>query len=411
MLAGIVTMLYLTTPLWFSGFAIGPRMLVFTPRLFSEIFVNIYFVAVLLPIPIDPIWLFSIATISGFLTLLSSKFGSQVLLFITPVCSLLLVDAFVIGPFMIAIGLAILVSKGKFFNTLKAHLKHLKWYFQKNLNGEMYVSNRNNPKALGLPFSKTHSVWQNIKRASLTFLSQNSYTAVILKAPIVVLMLILAPADFFASTQLFSDDVLVVSLTAFVVYLLTSQKLLLFLGEAERYLSHVSVIILLSVTDVIVKADILWLAWLLIGYGIVYGVYEVLNFREILGRNDKEEQESDALIYKLSSRSEPETILLYPFHCIGGVWRVLLETPHQVLYPISLPEKTLTLYEENYAKRYPFCRLDNLEGLRRDFGVTSVVVANRHEPVWRVPKNWHTEFSGRYFTLLRYRTNGLDSSK
>ena len=86
---------------------------------------------------------FLFALVCSFLVIGGSKFGLQVLIFMTPVVCVIDRNYFpflVLGTSLLTI---LILSKFKFHNVIRSQVEHLIWYFKNNLNNNMPVSERN----------------------------------------------------------------------------------------------------------------------------------------------------------------------------------------------------------------------------------------------------------------------------
>ena len=402
--------LYLLTPMWFSSLAIGPRIAGFTPRLSSEIATNLFFVVTLLPIglptPAVQILAISLATF----VLSSSKFGVQALLFLTPLISVLAQRWQPMLALMLGFGFTLIVSQGRILRQLNAQLSHLAWYFRENLAGRMHVSNRNSFRAL-------------VKRAELSareyaarflyrVLSENSYTSVIVKLP---LLLVIIPACV-VSLQQGTNEALTAApiLAAVILYFLVNLRPLLFLGEAERYLNHVAFFITQFAAQHALEQGSEWTLWLLLAYGFVYWLLESFVLTKLKPARLSERQARDALVLQ-DLRQLPETtvVLCYPYHAGSGVYQIMSTTRHQTLFCFGTSADFSSRFDSKYAADYPYIKLEKLDEMADEYGIGYLVLDRRDLQTrgfgrWKPSKQWIARAAGGdTYDIYSRPVNGL----
>jgi hypothetical protein len=381
--------LYLLTPMWFSRISSGPRVESLTPRLSGEIITNIFFAVVCLPLGL-PLWVTAvIGGICAFYVLGSSKFGVQALLFLTPIISVFsfsIIPALclILGGILLAI-----VSKGAFLNSVSGQLRHLKWFFLGNLNDSISISGRN--KFDGKYKKRNKEGARNyIVRVLVMFIGTNSYTGVLIKLPILILVLL--GAGIFSDI----DDALYIYMvpvwSAFILFLLINLQPLLFLGEAERYLNHVALFIVLAAVNLFSKISLESLLFIILIYGAIYLLIEAFVLPRVNKRPLSEDKEADQVITFLKNIDET-IVLTYPYHAGGGVYRIMAETPHKTIYPILTSDTFFKKFEKKYGSQYPFFNLCDLERIQTDLDVTVLVVNKLFLESnigldWKPPVDW-----------------------
>ncbi|WP_102795717.1 hypothetical protein [Bowmanella denitrificans] len=406
-----VSLVYLSCPMWFSGMAIGPRITNFTPRLMSELLVNLYFIFVFYHQSTGNLGVLIVAVFMGIVVLLSSKFGTQALLFLTILLVLLCWSVQPALPLFLTIAASLIVTKGRYAAMLSAHLKHLHWYLKENIANRMFISTRNDVRQLALPFNRYDSVWNNIKAVSIPYAAKNSYTAVLFKLPLLVLLSAIWLASLIVDRVLTVPDYSPLVLAAVFLFLLTSQKVFLFLGEAERYLNHIAVFVVLLFVDVVYQIDLPWLILAVAGYGLLFGLMELIIENEQAHKLTTKVHEKQRVMSWLMAQPK-QTVLLSPYHCMDGVWRVLRETSHQVLYPITMKKDKKELFESKFSDRYPFCKLDDPEGLFKEFGVGVIVCESGTSQEVAQSSAWQREaVGGRFYDVFtRKKSNARPGS-
>lgn len=403
----LACLLYYTSPIWFSAFSLGPRVLTFTPRLISELATNLFFFVTVIDLGL-PTWVTLL--VAGFIAsfvLLSSKFSTQAIVFIT--VPIALIGQQWITPVALVLGivLSLIATKGMYLSSLNTQITHLRWFFTKNANGEMNVSSRNNANWLFLYWDKDKTLISNIKKATMSFASRNGYTCVLFKLPLLFVLSIMLTATAIVAPENVNITLLVPVVSAFIIYLLTNLKRLLFLGESERYLSHVALFIVMLFVDLAVSVNMTPIVYLVMLYGLLFVLYEVKYADELLGIDRAEITDSDAIIDFLNAIDETKNIVLYPYHAAGGTWRVLFETHHNVIFNANLDDTHAELFKRKFELDYPFVSLAHLEEMHTVMGANLLILDNRYKPVWEVPAGWHpVPISKTTFTVYRHEVVG-----
>ena len=381
--------IYLLTPAWFSRLAIGPRIQSFTPRLSGEVVTNIFFCVTLLPVPL-PSWLkVLLGSVCCLYVLSSSKFGVQALLFLTPLISLFSLSLLPVLSFLLGVSLLAVFSKGTFLNSLKQQMGHLRWYFLKNIKGEMPVSNRNKFDGRYLRRGK-EGVFRYFTRLLVLLASRNSYTGVVIKMPVLLFVLI---GYWFTSVD---DNLLMIMVPVFaatIIYVLINLPPLLFLGEAERYLNHVAVFFVIAAVSIADALQLQEMLWFLVAYGFLYLVVEVAIMPRLITNGLKIQKEHSKIISYLNN--QPATVVLgYPYHAGGGVFRIMAETEHKTVFPFCVTDEFAKKLESQYGGKYPFIDLSKLDDIHNSLGVDILIVSNSAvesnlDSNWRPTTNWN----------------------
>lgn len=381
--------LYLLSPLSFTRFSIGPRVNSFTPRLISEILVNLYFVLLALDLNPTPSVTMIATSIIALLVLLSSKFGLQALLFISVFFALIegQLNSFI--PLVTGLALATLISRGAVINFLNAQVLHLAMYFRRNIKGEMAVSQRNK-MMLAIKSYRAGEISSKDLLAHL--LISNCYTGILLKFPVfflLLLMLLFLPI-FGKSYDSIANELPIVQAAA-LVYLITSLSPFLFLGEAERYLSHVSILIVVSSIVLMSSLGLTSLLWMLVAYGAIFYVVELYYVYVNRSYSEGEAEEADVMNFLLNLSSKC-TIILYPYHAIG-VYKIMLETKHEVIFPYFLEDAERTRFAREFESCYPYINLSRIEEIVKSTGANVIIADKRRKSnngysAWTPPEGW-----------------------
>jgi hypothetical protein len=388
--------LYLLTPMWFSSIAIGPRIAGFTPRLSAEVATNLFFLVLMLPLPAPPALVFAAAIALAAFVLSSSKFGVQAMLFLTPLACLLAQDLRPLLALVAATALLVVVSRGETLTQLRSQLGHLAWYFRENLRGRMHISERNSLRALFRVEGATAR--ERLTRFAYRAVGENSFTAVVLKMPL--LGLIAFGAAQVGLDRLFGGEHRALAApvaAAVVLFVLVSLRPLLFLGEAERYLNHVAFFVALLAARLTVEASLWPAALLLLAYGFTFWLLEAFALPRLTPQRLRERAREDtAVLQHLKARPRQGSVLSYPYHAGGGAWRIMAETAHPVVFCLGLAPAFAARFNERYADAYPCVRLDRLEEMADEYDIGYLVVdlrevAARQGPGWTPGPHWHRE--------------------
>lgn len=392
---GLLTaLLYLYTPMWFSGISTGPRIRSLTPRLASELSVNVFFILLFLPGDDLLILKWVLILLMGVFTLLSSKFGVQALVFLGISVSLFSLSFIPIIGVLGSFTLALVITKGKIIETFRRQFEHLKWYYLKNLKGEMAVSERNSLSRL-LDGLKERSFYHKTRALIFRLVRDNSYTSVFFKMPI--LWCGLFSAIYFLGTGGYSYNYELMSVVygATLVYFIINIRVFLFLGEAERYLNHVAFFIVAMGVQLLAALDAEWLLSLLIVYGLLFLVFEVFFLERIKTQKSSTdyEKETKSIVKYLNEfiPGDRGKVLCYPYHAVG-VWRLLIETPHEALFSLISSEAFFNDFEKKYGAKYPYVKLDKIDEMHSETGVNVVIVEKskleEHMGSWKFPPSW-----------------------
>ncbi|MDN5086598.1 hypothetical protein ACOL21_07505 [Aliarcobacter butzleri] len=337
----ILVILYLFTPAMFTTLSLGPRIKSFTPRLFGEIVGGMMFIFEYLYFINDNYIYLLLAILFSGLAYLSSKFSVQAIVFISIFLFLFTFDTeylvVLIGGFI----LSMILSRGKYIEVLKQQVEHLKWYFIRNIQGKMSVSNRNSLKIL-VEYLKN----KRYKKIISTLLFDNTFIIILTRFPLVYLALYFIYEGYITNEKLELVDYFIIS--SFILFFISSLKWFLFIGEAERYINYMVFFILLKVT-LFFEENMFYLVTF-----IMYGfIFYILDF--ILLKKNKLNQSNidDELILWLNNQEKELKIATIPYH-LGG-WKLTYETKHDWLYHLvwlNLKEKNFL--DSNYTKKYPF---------------------------------------------------------
>jgi hypothetical protein len=368
-----VSALYVFTPMWFTRISMGPRIASLTPRLFSEILSNLFFIVTLLPLGL-PYWIVIIigAMISS-MALVSTKFGVQALFFLTPVISLLTKSAIPIIALICGLLLSVLISKKKILYSFKEQYFHLKNYYSKNIKGETPISNRNSIKHFWISLGERHKETKNKLMAIIQYLlSRNSYTSVLFKMPILFSLIFFFSNNIYKTEIIEPNYLIMPVIGAVIIYLIVNMKRFLFLGEAERYLNHVAYFIIASFVYFLFKINMIWLLYCLIGYGVLYWLFEMFFLSKFIPNNISIQKYSDEIVSYLQRLKKETIILSYPYHAVG-IYRLMLETTHLTVFDYLDNE----VEGSWYLDIYPFVNLAVVDRMYDELGVNILIIDNK----------------------------------
>jgi len=392
----LLSLLYLFTPMFFSKLSLGSRINEFTPRLSSELATTLFFIVTLLPLDI-PLWLsLALGALISFYVLGASKFGIQALLFITPLTSLFAQNVTPMIALVCGVLLLLVASKGDCVATLHEQLRHLGWYFIKNIRGEVPVSNRNSLKLLFQRPTRRKGILSWLGVVVSRALQSNSYTGMFLKLPALWVIVVIYPSLPFGFEDPLIRALSAPVMAAAVIYLLVNLRWLLFLGEAERYLNHVGYFIVALFFVSALNANASWVVYGILAYGFIYWILESAVLSIFFTRS---ESADDLVIQYLAEIPEQKVVLAYPFHSGGGVWRIMLETKHKVVYSVTTGKIFTKLFNEKYASDYPYIDLKKLDSLADDYDV-DVLIVNEND--FRIRESGDLIPSGRWKKVAVY---------
>ena len=340
--------LYLFSPMWFSYFSMGPRIQSFTPRLSSEIIMNLIILCHFFYMTkLDNHFLFIILIILNTLLLLISKFGLQSQVFITTCYTVITFDFSLITTLLISIAVTYLISGGGVHETFRRQIIHLKEYFHKNKTGINPISKRNSFKEILAQFKGDVTY----KALIWHILAVNSYTSTLIKLPIVALFFhhLVLYNNSFSSAPLTN-----IGLASILIFTLINTRMFLFLGEAERYLNHTAVAFIIPLlTFASQNQNYIWIT-ILIAYGIVFWMLEILYL--YIRSSHEPRVDADKLIEKfLLSLPTERIVLSYPYHNFCS-YRVMLNTQHKSILPLHANMKSRNSFIKKYEYKNPFCQ-------------------------------------------------------
>ena len=381
-------LLYLFTPMWYSSISLGTRIGSFTPRLISEIMVNLILILVLLDTDF-PKWIeICLAIIATSIVILTSKFGVQVVLFMFPLICAFSGSYTLLLSVLIGVIVPIIISGGQLFKMLKRQLAHLSEYYSRNKAGKAgSASNRNKFNNLIVRSNTGINLYDTL----WNFISVNSYTSVIIKMPIYIILLMLSIFSIFKNNFVYTADIYAPVISASILFVLINRPNLLFLGEAERYLNHVALFTILAFINIAQLLDINEILFGVVIYGFIYWLLETF----LLSRlgSQEERKNADQIIEKyLIGYSEKKVIASFPYHnfCLG---RILVKTKHSVIWPVNMVAKYRENFIEDFEYRYPYLDLLKLDEIKKMTSLDTIILdkkalINESFENWVPSKEW-----------------------
>lgn len=387
---------YILTPLWFSKAAFGPRVLTFTTRLVSEVAYPLALAIILFDIGQPTALAILFSTILFALILLSSKFGVQTVFLVTPVTAVLAGSWPLIAAALLGLAAAWIISRGVFGKQLATQGKHLAWFFGELRSGRAMVNGRNKFSDL-IPGSLRPS-GQEVKKIAFGWLGRNSFTAVLLKAPhliVTAILVVIYGSELTLPAALWAPTV-----AAVLIYLLINLPWLLFLGEAERYISHVSIFTNLLFATICLQTGLVWLAILVAIYGVAFTLAERLALRKPI--HPQREMGADAATAYLQGRTDRRVVLSIPYSALPP-FRILADTQHAAVYSLLAGadhQREMKELENHF--HIDFDQWDRVAAVTgADFIVARPVDFPDVAQGWRPPVEWQ-KVSGDFGDLALY---------
>lgn len=358
-------LLYLFSPIFFSSLSTGPRVNSLTPRLFSE---GLGFLLTILLIISNSIpytiW-FSLVVLASMFLLISQKFGTQVVWFIFPIFSLLSGDLTLLYILVLASLLAIIISRGSYLNIFGRHVLHSLNHFNLNRAGKLPLSDRNSLKWL------LHWKALSTKQIFRELVVRNSFSAISLKYPLVLLFIFLICTDLGSNGLRSFNTAELLTLSALIVSLITSTRFFIFLGEAERYLVYVAPATIVSVLKLADENGYMPLVYLVIALGIIFWVSEItLNF---FRKPSTHEIASKKVVSFLNNSSLEGGVLSVPYHAVG-VYRIMLETGRNIIFPTFMEDSKVLSFTKAFEERYPFIDVNKIDKICEQYPIKYVIV-------------------------------------
>ncbi len=367
--AMIGVFLYLLTPMWFSSISIGTRVSSFTPRLISEILLNLILLFIFFDLGM-PYWLqFSFAIIATISVLLSSKFGLQAVIFIFPLIFFFTGKLDLILLILISFLLLVILSEGEATNMLRRQFHHLAEYYRNNRLKPNATSKRNQISNL---FVKTDQNKFDYYQIVWNLLATNSYTCVLFKMPIYICVMLLIFYQYFVYGIDWNQNIYSPILASTILFLLINRPNLLFLGEAERYLNHICIFIIIVAIKICNDLGLNWILFSAIGYGLVYWIFECNIIHRLTAKHERALADEEIQNYLLNFKNK-KLINSFPYHNFS-LYRVMLTTMHDVIMPVHIKNSIREDFKNDYEIRYGYLDLNKLDEIHEYTSLDILIV-------------------------------------
>ena len=372
-----LSLLYIFTPLTFTVQTIGPRIHSFTPRLFGEVIGSMVFIFEYFYFESANTIYLLLASLCVFLVILSSRFSLQAILLISFVAFFFNFDIELLVPLFAGFTLFLLLYGQDGIALLKNHFYHIKIFFKNHYEKKSFISANNSFES----FKKSLQSGSIIQFYTY-LLYQNTFTSLLIKAPIIILFLYsIHKSDFGNYTYIFA-------LSGIIAFAIVSIKPLLFLGDAERYINHVLFFLLLGSIESIYIHH--WLFLLFILYGILFFIVDFFYLSKLFTI-----QYTDIIIPRLKQFDRPYNVFSIPLN-IGGSWQIIYETKHNLLHPVQWHHMEDREKFRNYLLEYETIDLTKIEELVKEYNLDIVIIykkllQRRFENKLIIPKGYKVE--------------------
>ena len=393
-----ITILFLMSPA-LTSVGTGPRAYQGTPRPLGELFFFLSFSATLLyKYESDPLMLL-LAGFCGALLLLTSKFGAQVFFFF----HLIVIGyyrelEFLIIPFL-SIAFSFLLSKGYYRIIARGHWEHCRYYRNAIVKRFYLVTNKN--RWTDLKNLLTNLV-KNPVAAARTLLMDNTYLIMLIQHPqLFYIPFVWKTID--GSAGLIQTFLAMWIFAGLIIFILTSLKPFLFLGEAERYLEYVLFpqLFLIAATDTFFS---------FFYYLIIYEIIIYLAYTSIFIYTYSQKAKSLDAFKEMATfiNSEPTINKVLPIYLNDAIQLAYDSGKKIAHFPGNLRDQFFKFAEFLffYAKVYPFPN-ENLQALMKRYHFDTVYFSN--EDMHKAQRfglkydfqGWDVKFSNTNFKVLQ----------
>jgi len=348
----------------------GPRAYNANPRILSEALFAAAMAAAVVWFVSDSMWAFAAAVVFVALLLLASKFGAQVVAFFFPPMAALLGSAGLLAIGVLGFVLAVVGTRGHYLRVLKGHVGHLALFARVG-------ARKDSP----MPWkSEWREFFQLLRRKPDTttlyrLLLINSVSCFVVRNPQLVLLAVVwwrGPAWGNAGPLLWGWTALSIG-----VFVVVSVRRMLFLGEAERYVSYsVPAHFALLAIGWSHIPPVLWAAFVVYSVALS-AVYQVAFVR--VSRHSPDLRSESAKLHDFL-RSQGRTLRIVPI--AESPHKLAYRSGHEVFYPCGNFQIWYTPVEE-YLRIYgPFMqpRIETLAETAARYGIDTVLVNRRGDP-------------------------------
>jgi len=383
--AFVCSLLYLLSPaLLFFGF--GPRAYHATPRAVSELFFYIAMFVLFYFFFYNNLLFLVFSIFFSVLLLLTSKFGAQVLLFFSVIISIFLHTWLLLLTLVLGFIAVLVISKGHYLEVLKGHLGHLILF--KKITSKIHPAIQRKNKLINI-LTLPKDILFNRKKAFGTLIFDNSFVILLMRNP----QLVILSSWFLINTKQHLPNVnsqvyflFIWVIASMIIFIFTSLRPFLFLGEAERYINYslIPQYILFGFIFSKTKFFTPLVIFLILYSLIMYMVYIYIFLRWCAANRENEFQKKEVFdflkdysqnlkilpicedVYELAYRSKKD--VLYP----SGNYRIdyLSVEEFKRLYEVFYsPHRDIKYILDKYALNSIFVSNKQLEYLKNNFNI------------------------------------------
>jgi hypothetical protein len=347
---------------------VGPRTYSVTPRPLGELLFTLTFLFALIFYINGDLFSLIISSFFASLIFLSSKFGVQVLLFFSVIVTILTGFYLLLLVPLLGIAIGLVISKGHLASVLQGSFQHLSLY--KNIIQKTYsctLSRNNFPEFKYIIISLLNRNLKEFARHFRNVLSHNTFIILILRNPFFFLILYIY---IFLNPLLGNNVIYFLNcwiIASIVVFVATSLKPLLFLGEAERYLEY-------SIAPQILLLVIFLNYWTgCLQFIVIYCMaFYGLTITELaLHKKYSKLDSKEHLISWIKENIHKKNLL--KIAADGMQFELLYRTDNPVWYPESI-----TLSKEEFLKIYPvkaFYPPENIQSVIEQYDIKYVITS------------------------------------
>tara|TARA_B110000003_G_scaffold269361_1_gene300285 strand:- start:800 stop:1711 length:912 start_codon:yes stop_codon:yes gene_type:complete len=241
--------------------------------------------------------------------------------------------------------------------SLKGQFQHLKWYFGM-IKNKLFLTNRNSIRSIYKSI-----IYRNLKSFLQSIYKENSFTSTSIKFfPFFVMIYFMDH-----STNIFFSSFILVSLILFVFI---NTKYLIFLGEAERYVVHALLPILIIMGNTFTNQTLILFICILIIFYLVELFYIYTTYtKDIFADHD----ETYLFLKKIKS---PKNILLNPLGILSG-FELAANTQHNI-FNSSVGFRSDLKNIDKFLYEYPVLNMNNLEFFIKEYDINLMVLTEEY---------------------------------
>ncbi|WP_459935696.1 hypothetical protein [Desulfonatronum parangueonense] len=198
-------------------------------RYLSKSLTSLAYVTFVIWVLMGDIWLLLISFIMCIIAIYTSKFSRQVVLFVFLLFSFLVFSLKGIGFVLLVFVVAFLLSPQNIYNSFRDQINHLRWYYNKN-RYNIYLGIRHIGDVFKL-YSKSKT-----NKEKIVILLTRDPARLLFMYPLI--LLIFVSAILFETRIISLYQIFSIIIASHIIYLLTSFRATLFLGECYRYIDY-----------------------------------------------------------------------------------------------------------------------------------------------------------------------------